>query len=251
MMHDSDEYGILRCPLTEIAQAIGHPVKLLRELHEKGVLKGAERGERIDAFIYTPRHAGKDGEPVTLLPVQEGPIWYSSRMVRDEYIRSKRGEGTRFGDSPKGEPKDTPKPSPTQREGDGPSSSSSSSTSEGQGQGLARPPGPPDCPHEAIVGLYHELLPDSPRILEWTEARRGCLRARWREMSRANGVGPGYANEAAGIEWWRTFFSFVAESKFLTGKTPAREGKPPFVADLEWLIKPSNFVKVIEGRYRS
>ena len=70
-------------------------------------------------------------------------------------------------------------------------------------------------------------------------------------MSRANGVGPGYANEAAGIEWWRTFFSFVAESKFLTGKTPAREGKPPFVADLEWLIKPSNFVKVIEGRYRS
>jgi hypothetical protein len=78
-----------------------------------------------EAFIYTPRHAGKDGEPVTLIPTQKGPIWYSSRMVRDEYVRTKRGIGTRFGDEPKGTNGETPKP-PL---GDGPSSSSSSSTS--------------------------------------------------------------------------------------------------------------------------
>lgn len=140
-MHDSDEYGVLRWPLKEIAQATGSTMGQVRELVEKGVLKGADRGGSIEPFIYTPRHAGRDGTPVELLPAQDGPIWYSSRLVRDEYIRSKRGEGTRFGDggdAPKGAPKHTPKPPigerkddarsrpPTRREGHGPLSLSRS-----------------------------------------------------------------------------------------------------------------------------
>lgn len=132
LMHDSDEYGVLRWPLEDIAQAVGCSIRLLRELVSKGVLKGAELGQRIEAFIYTPRHAGKDGVPVTLLPEQEGPIWYSSRMVRDEYVRSKRGEGTRFGDEPKPTPNPTIGDEPTQREGCGPSTSSSTSSSKDQ-----------------------------------------------------------------------------------------------------------------------
>lgn len=141
MLHDSDEYGIVRCPLAEIAQATGHPVKILQELAERQIIKGADPGQRVDAFIFTPRHAGKEGDPVELIVAQEGPIWYSSRFVRDEYIRSKRGEKTRFGPgghqqdypqagpkpAPKSQPKHgngdgrhAPKPSPTARKGGGP-----------------------------------------------------------------------------------------------------------------------------------
>lgn len=107
LLHDSEEYGLLRWPLKDIAQAIGCRVTQLRRLQAKGVLKGADTGEQCEAYVFTPRHAGKDGEPVTLVKAQPGPIWYSSRMVRDEHIRLKRGLGSRFGEAPKQEPKPT------------------------------------------------------------------------------------------------------------------------------------------------
>lgn len=132
LMHDSDEYGILRWPMAEIAQAIGATPKVVKELASKGVLKGAEKGV-CEAYVYTPRSGRKDGDPVVLIPSTEGPIWYSSRMVRDEYLRSVRGEQTRFQDSTKDEPKAASKAAPKGGLGatssDGSSSSSSISSS--------------------------------------------------------------------------------------------------------------------------
>lgn len=124
LMHDSDQYGQLHWPLKEIAQALGAPAKLVQELATKGVMKGADKGE-VEAFIYTARHGRKDGEPIALIAAQAGPLWYSSRMAKDEYLRTVRGESTRFGDAPKA----TPKPAPNPPLGDGSSSSSSSTTS--------------------------------------------------------------------------------------------------------------------------
>lgn len=139
LMHDSDEYGVLRWPLKQIAQALGAPVKLLTELVECGVLYGAERGD-CEAMIYTPRSGRRDGEPVELVREQAGPIWYSPRMVRDEYVRTVRGEASRFGEDgkpPKNGKKPSPKPpigegldeAPSRRQGDGSTSTSSSSPS--------------------------------------------------------------------------------------------------------------------------
>lgn len=115
--------------------------------------------------------------------------------------------------------------------------------------GVEGPVGPPDCPHERIVALYHELMPTSPRMLEWNETRRGYLRARWRQKALPNGKTQGYTTVDDGLAYWRRFFLWCAESKFLTGQTDGRPGRPPFVADLEWLMKPGNFAKVIEGKY--
>lgn len=131
LFHDSDEYGLLRWPLKDIAQAVGCKVTELKAIAAKGVLKGSD--EAIEPLVFTPRHAGKDGEPVTLLPAQSGPLWYSSRMVRDEYVRTKRGEGSRFGATPDNQPKggigETPKAAPIRRQGDGASTASSSTPS--------------------------------------------------------------------------------------------------------------------------
>ncbi len=138
LLHDSDEYGVLRWPLKEIAQAAGASMAHVRELVDKGVLKRAER--RGEDYIHTPRHAGKAGEPVTLVPAGDGPCWYSSRFVKDEWLRQRRGAGTRF-DSDNQPPSRTPSQKqsgppdepPTRRvgepQGDGPSIASSSATS--------------------------------------------------------------------------------------------------------------------------
>lgn len=117
VLHDSDEYGIVRWPLKDLANSANAPIKLVQELVEKNVLKGHDK-RLMAAFIYIPRTGRKNGAPVTLIDIQDGPVWYSSRMVKDEYVRTIRGESTRFGDAPK----DAPKPP----FGDGSTSSSSS-----------------------------------------------------------------------------------------------------------------------------
>lgn len=97
LMHDNEEeYGLLRWTLKEIALAINTTPQKLKPLVDKGILKGADPEQRCKAYIYVPRTGRKDGDPVELVADQPGPIWYSSRMVRDEYVRKHRGESTRF-----------------------------------------------------------------------------------------------------------------------------------------------------------
>ena len=143
LMHDSDRYGVLTWPVKEIAQAIGAPVKLVQELATKSVMKGRDRGP-CEAYVYTPRSHRKDGDPVVLVASQEGPIWYSSRMVKDEYLRAVRGENTRFTDGTKTSPEPTPEHAPKvdfgATSGDGSTSTTTSSPSLRSGEGAAKPP---------------------------------------------------------------------------------------------------------------
>lgn len=96
---------------------------------------------------------------------------------------------------------------------------------------------PPPCPHQEIVELYHELLPANPRVKVWSDERQANLRARWREDEKRQS-----------LDYWRRFLTHVAASEFLTGRATA-PGKRPFFAGLDWLVLPSNFIKVIEGKY--
>lgn len=97
--------------------------------------------------------------------------------------------------------------------------------------------GKPDCPHQAIVALYHELLPMCPGIRDWTPARAQALRARWNEDPKRQD-----------LAYWRKFFGYVAESDFLTGRSSSA-GRKPFLASLDWIVKAENFTKIREGRY--
>lgn len=95
----------------------------------------------------------------------------------------------------------------------------------------------PDCPHEQIIELYHELLPTGARVRQWTDTRRAHLRARWREDSKRQT-----------LDYWRRFFAHVAASPFLTGQVCGKDRKP-FKLSLDWLVMPESFAKVIEGKY--
>lgn len=103
-----------------------------------------------------------------------------------------------------------------------------------------QPPSPvksvakPDCPHQAIIELYHEHLPQCPRIRDWTPARQQHLRARWNEDAKRQN-----------LDYWKRFFEYVAECDFLVGKS----GKTPFFADLEWMVTQKNFTKIREEKY--
>lgn len=99
-------------------------------------------------------------------------------------------------------------------------------------------PGPPACPHDRIISLYHETLPQLRQVREWNDTRRALLRTRWRESPKRQQ-----------LEWWRRYFEYVGESDFLMGRSPPKPGQAPFQVDLEWLIRPLNMTKIIEGKY--
>lgn len=125
LMHDQAEYGVLRWPLKEVAEAVKCKPAELMALQRKGVLKGSDT--LLDApFVYVPRSGRKDGPPVTLVDTQAGPIWYSSRMVKDEYVRTLRADSGGNGETPKPAPK--PPLGETFGGGFGPRGSSSSSS---------------------------------------------------------------------------------------------------------------------------
>lgn len=94
-----------------------------------------------------------------------------------------------------------------------------------------------NCPHQQIVGLYHQHLPSAIRVREWTPARAQALRARWREKP-----------QRQNLEWWERFFGYIAESDFLMGRAHSN-GRKPFEIDLEWICQSKNFVKIIEGKF--
>jgi hypothetical protein len=93
---------------------------------------------------------------------------------------------------------------------------------------------PPQCPHQKIIEIYHEVLPELPYIQEWDTQAAGWLKKRWREKP-----------ERQNLEFWRQYFAWVKESDFLMGRSN------DFNADLRWLVRPSNFAKVVNGNYHN
>lgn len=91
-------------------------------------------------------------------------------------------------------------------------------------------------PFNKIIELYHEVLPELPSVEKLTEQRKGFIRQRWQE-------------DLKELEHWRNYFDFVRRSDFLMGRSPPREGKKPFRADLEWLTRPGNYAKIAEEKY--
>lgn len=108
-----------------------------------------------------------------------------------------------------------------------------------------RPTAPP-CPHQQILALYHELLPELPRMKIWDGARQQNLTARWRERWKAGH----YATQADGLAYWRRMFVYISSRcDWLMGRTENYGGRKAFQASLDWIVKPQNFAKIIEGKY--
>lgn len=92
----------------------------------------------------------------------------------------------------------------------------------------------PDCPHQEIIALYHQILPACHRIVDWTPNRSKVLKARWDENRKRQN-----------LEYWKGLFEYIAKCPFLVG----RAGNKPFLASLDWICKAENFAKIREGRY--
>lgn len=89
-------------------------------------------------------------------------------------------------------------------------------------------------PYAEIFAAYTECLPGLPRLRIVDEARKTMIRNRWNSDKRFQTV-----------DFWQRFFTHVSESDFLMGRTD----KPWNGCCFDWLLKPANFRKIIEGNY--
>lgn len=92
------------------------------------------------------------------------------------------------------------------------------------------------CPYQKIVDLYHKTLPTLPRVEKLTPNRKSYIRNLWQQ-------------DLKELDNWFNFFDYVSQSPFLMGKSPPGNGHRPFMANLEWITKPANFVKITEENY--
>ena len=96
------------------------------------------------------------------------------------------------------------------------------------------------CPYQAIVNLFHMALPELPAVAILNAGRKRTLKARWNE-----------SEVHRDLAFWADYFAMVKSSRFLLGNSEGRNGSKPFRATFDWLIAPSNFVKVVEGNYNA
>lgn len=90
----------------------------------------------------------------------------------------------------------------------------------------------PLCPHEKIIEIYHEKLPDCTRVTLslWKDsARAKNLTARWRQDARHQD-----------IRFWEWFFSGIPSLK--NGWYVGNGWK----ADLGWILEKRNFINLLE-----
>jgi hypothetical protein len=98
-----------------------------------------------------------------------------------------------------------------------------------------------NCPAQQIADLFNETLsPSLPAVVLMNDDRKAKVKARWNEN-------PVHQS----IDFWAEYFGLVKQSDFLMGKAPGKNGGKPFRATFDWLIAPSNFVKVVEGNYHA
>jgi hypothetical protein len=90
---------------------------------------------------------------------------------------------------------------------------------------------------DAVVALWHELMPDCARVRVLTDARRQTIANRIR-------------NDLPSEKHWRRYFAYIRTVPFLMGKAPPGHGHTrAFRPTLLWFCKPENFAKVSEDFY--
>ena len=99
-------------------------------------------------------------------------------------------------------------------------------------------PGSPSvvCPQIKIRKLYNSILPELPEVKSTNRTVEAMVRKRWRED-----------HKRQSLDWWQNYFTGIRDMDFLMGKVNGKH----FNATFEWLVRPTNMSKVLNGNYKN
>ena len=94
------------------------------------------------------------------------------------------------------------------------------------------------CPTSQIIELYKETVSRLPYPRVVPDVVKQNISARWREDDRFKS-----------LDFWKELFQYVDDNKFLSGQVDGRDGRAPFRATLQWIVKAANFAKIVNEDY--
>lgn len=89
-------------------------------------------------------------------------------------------------------------------------------------------------PHQKVVDLYHEILPNLPGVRVLTAKRKTAIKQRHNTIMEKD------------LDNWRGFFQAVSRSRFLMGELPGKDWQASF----DFLVTEKAAVGVLEGKYQ-
>lgn len=95
-------------------------------------------------------------------------------------------------------------------------------------------PEKPPVPKTEIIAAWNELVPTLSALVSINGKRETSFRARWAEQP--------------DLDAWKDHFRYIEGNNFLAGRE--KNAKTKFEADFDWLIKPTNFQKIRERKYK-
>lgn len=201
---------------------------------------------------------------------EEGAL-FSKRMVQDEITRNARAAGGKTGaeHGAKGASHGKKGGRPAQPKGgsetpltgnettpllgfeEPPPSSSSSSSPSGFKEGANAPLSKarlPTCPKQAIVDLYHEVLPELPGVRVMDKDREKALAEIWQwVLTVPKKDGQPRATDAAGaLAWLRGYFLRARSNDFIMGRGFRSAEHQNWRCTIEYLVSSRGRKKVIE-----
>lgn len=106
----------------------------------------------------------------------------------------------------------------------------------------------PACPLQSIVDLYHEVLPELPRVKFMTKDRERSIPKFWRWVLTSNKSDGSRraATTAEALEWFRGYFGRARDNDFLMGRTARGAGHEGWRCDFDFLLSERGMKQVIE-----
>ena len=93
------------------------------------------------------------------------------------------------------------------------------------------PPKTARTDYQAVLDAFHESCPSLPKVLKLSDSRKKAIKARLNDF---------------GLEEIKRAFAITEQSDFLKGTNATG-----WQAGFDWLMKPANLTKVLEGNYEN
>lgn len=112
----------------------------------------------------------------------------------------------------------------------------------------AKAPPLPPCPVDQVIEVYHELLPELPRVRLMDDKRKRCITRTWRWVltSKKSDGSPRACTSDEALGWMRNFFERARDNDFLMGRGQRGAGHENWRCDLDFLLTDKGMKHVIE-----
>jgi uncharacterized protein YdaU (DUF1376 family) len=106
----------------------------------------------------------------------------------------------------------------------------------------------PPCPTEAIVALWHEVLPELRAVRVLGKKRRATIAEFWQWVfttRKSNGQVRATTSEEA-LTWTRGYFGRARDNDFVMGRSARSPGHENWICDIDYLLSERGISQVLE-----